>query len=128
VDALIEVSMQEKEELTASAQVGQRKFTVLQGRECETIQTGFICLDCLALLCHAVKSQSCSVKAQGLIDFEFDIIRFRLFLLLRERRNVKNKPCLKKIEPNENFSHNMYGSPPIPGHPIPPASHSHNNL
>lgn len=93
--------MQEKEELTASAQVGQRKFTVLQGRECETIQTGFICLDCFALLCHAVKSQSLSfessvVKAQGLIDFEFDIIRFRLFLLLREKGNVENKPCLKK--------------------------------
>ena len=45
MDALTEVSMQEKEELTASAQVGQRKFTVLQGRECVTIQTGFICLD-----------------------------------------------------------------------------------
>lgn len=117
--------MQEKEELTASAQVGQRKFTVLQGRECETIQTGFICLDCFALLCHAVKSQSLSfessvVKAQGLIDFEFDIIRFRLFLLLREKGNVENKPCLKKIKPNENFPHNIYGFAPHLGHLIPP--------
>ena len=63
MDALTEVSMQEKEELTASAQVGQRKFTVLQGRKCEYIQTGLICLDCFAPICHAVKSQSLSFES-----------------------------------------------------------------